>query len=354
MPSTSDKSAGQADHYAVLELPRNAEPHAVAAAYRRLARVYHPDVNTGPGAAERMRTINAAYAVLADPRLRAAYDARLHGGIESAGPVGTHPRTYSRTRLIGTLFVAVLAGFAALTCVLSSQVPLTTTAGGYVILPRATATALARGPISPASTASGASSASGALAATRGPIAIEPALGANVLLRRFPRPVLVPPAGVAPFAGLTLEASRISGTTCGEDGYMCVPRYVIDFGEWNPTGARLSAFGGRATFDSAAPRAAECAERTAACTVASVPGRPGATYVRDLSVRSGQPAVASVRACCAAPYWTLAWYDPASDTSYRLELAGAAATIDGTPDSVDSVEAANRLADIASTLVPLR
>lgn len=47
----------------------------VQAAYRALMRRYHPDANASAEAAERARSINAAYAVLGDPDRRAGYDA---------------------------------------------------------------------------------------------------------------------------------------------------------------------------------------------------------------------------------------------------------------------------------------
>lgn len=47
----------------------------IKAAYRGLARRYHPDLNrTDPGAEERLKKINAAYAVLSDPAKRPAYN----------------------------------------------------------------------------------------------------------------------------------------------------------------------------------------------------------------------------------------------------------------------------------------
>lgn len=52
--------------------------------FRRLAREFHPDVNSRPDAAERFRDIVAAYEVLSDPVARAAYDARPTGR-EGAG-----------------------------------------------------------------------------------------------------------------------------------------------------------------------------------------------------------------------------------------------------------------------------
>ena len=63
-----------ADYYRVLQIDPDAEPEVVAAAYRKLAAKYHPDVNASPEAAERMREINVAYDTLGDPYKRAEYD----------------------------------------------------------------------------------------------------------------------------------------------------------------------------------------------------------------------------------------------------------------------------------------
>src|SRR5215207_5921046 len=61
--------------YEVLQVSPNAEPEVIEAAYRRLARKYHPDVSSSPIAAERMRELAAAYEVLRNGSRRAAYDA---------------------------------------------------------------------------------------------------------------------------------------------------------------------------------------------------------------------------------------------------------------------------------------
>jgi curved DNA-binding protein CbpA len=63
------------DHYATLQVAPSAEPAVIAAAYRALARRYHPDVAGGEGEAM-MRRLNAAWEVLGDPERRAAYDRR--------------------------------------------------------------------------------------------------------------------------------------------------------------------------------------------------------------------------------------------------------------------------------------
>lgn len=52
------------DPYTILGVPPDADSPTVTKAYRRLARLYHPDVNTDPGAEECMRQINWAYATL--------------------------------------------------------------------------------------------------------------------------------------------------------------------------------------------------------------------------------------------------------------------------------------------------
>jgi curved DNA-binding protein CbpA len=63
------------DHYKILQVDPEAEDEVIAAAYRRLAAKYHPDV-AGPDGATRMVGINGAWAVLRDPVRRAEYDRR--------------------------------------------------------------------------------------------------------------------------------------------------------------------------------------------------------------------------------------------------------------------------------------
>lgn len=68
------------DPYAVLGVPRDATPLQVARAHRRLAKANHPDLNEGADeAAERMRRINEAWAILSNPVRRGEYD-RATGG----------------------------------------------------------------------------------------------------------------------------------------------------------------------------------------------------------------------------------------------------------------------------------
>ena len=66
------------DLYEILQVSSSAEQDVIEAAYRRLARRYHPDVNKSPGAHETMVRLNRAYETLSDPNSRADYDQSRH------------------------------------------------------------------------------------------------------------------------------------------------------------------------------------------------------------------------------------------------------------------------------------
>jgi len=58
--------------YRTLEVPNTATPDEIKAAYRKLAKLYHPDRN--PDSTEKFKSINSAYEILSDDAKRAAYD----------------------------------------------------------------------------------------------------------------------------------------------------------------------------------------------------------------------------------------------------------------------------------------
>ncbi|MDM8001152.1 MAG: molecular chaperone DnaJ [Dehalococcoidia bacterium] len=71
------------DYYEILGVGRDADAAAIKKAYRNMAMQYHPDRNPGNGeAAEKMKEVNEAYAVLCDPHKRSLYDAYGHAGLE--------------------------------------------------------------------------------------------------------------------------------------------------------------------------------------------------------------------------------------------------------------------------------
>jgi curved DNA-binding protein len=64
----------QTDYYEILGVTRSASPEEIKAAYRRLARRYHPDTSRDPGAEDRFKEITLAYQVLRDMDKRVRYD----------------------------------------------------------------------------------------------------------------------------------------------------------------------------------------------------------------------------------------------------------------------------------------
>jgi len=66
------------NHYDTLGLDRRCTTAQVRAAYRRLVKQHHPDLNhAAPGATKRAQTLNTAHATLSDPLRRADYDREL-------------------------------------------------------------------------------------------------------------------------------------------------------------------------------------------------------------------------------------------------------------------------------------
>jgi len=62
------------DHYAVLQVSKEASLDEIQRAYRALAMRYHPDRNHAPDAVARMAAVNEAYEVLRDRGRRREYD----------------------------------------------------------------------------------------------------------------------------------------------------------------------------------------------------------------------------------------------------------------------------------------
>lgn len=62
------------DFYKILGVSKKASEEEIKAAYRKLARKYHPDVNKSPGAEDKFKQISMAYEVLSNKDKRAEYD----------------------------------------------------------------------------------------------------------------------------------------------------------------------------------------------------------------------------------------------------------------------------------------
>jgi DnaJ-class molecular chaperone len=92
------------DYYGILGVPRTANEKDIKAAYRKLARKYHPDVNPGDKAGEeKFKQINEAHEILSDPDKRKKYDEfgdqwehaeQIRKAQEQAGGAGGGGRSY--------------------------------------------------------------------------------------------------------------------------------------------------------------------------------------------------------------------------------------------------------------------
>ena len=102
------------NYYETLGVDKKASEADIKSAYRKLAKMYHPDLHPNDeAAAAKFKEINEAYEVLSDQQKRAAYDyelehpgARSGGGFSGAGFGG-----FSGFGGFGDIFSDIFSGF---------------------------------------------------------------------------------------------------------------------------------------------------------------------------------------------------------------------------------------------------
>ncbi|HET6317983.1 MAG TPA: J domain-containing protein [Chloroflexota bacterium] len=335
------------DFYRLLQVAPQADTEAIHAAYRRLARVYHPDLNQTPEAAERMRAINAAYRVLSDPAKRAAYDAyRYLPGVQPAvatttyrrtappptPPVGYTPPTQLQRRVdrivivVGIILLLLIAFYTVNVIPFAER--------QFEAQRRALPT---RGP-------SGSASTEHPVAAT-----VPQRLRGDDRLRSFPGTVLVAPESLPPFSSLPI--AQVDGTGQG------IARYAVYYGDWSVGGATISGLIGRSAFDNSVPRMPNCAADDTYCTgpaPGQTAGADGLELFRAPDLVGDLPAVAIHRVCCNGTFWSVAWYEPKANVSYAVDLSRALALQFGSNAiTADNLSGARGVASLAKQLVRL-
>ena len=316
------------DLYRTLQVEPNADLETIHVAYRRLARLYHPDLNPRPGAAERMRAINTAYRVLSDPRQRAVYDARRFVQPAPARtavaarprpkPTQPAPSTEPPSQLQRHVDRAVAVIGVILLILIVTYV--------ILVIPRA---------------------ASGQTHTNAG--TVPDRLRQDTALRGFPGDVLVPPADLAPFKDLPLL--RLDATGQG------IARYAVYYGDLSTGVASVTGLVGRAAFDSAAPHLPDCAPEATYCAGLAVGqsagDSPGVEVFKSANLVADFPAFAIHRVCCNGVFWSLSWYEPGPNMSYTIDLSRNVAAQFGGNTADGDGNAARAVAALANRLVRL-
>jgi hypothetical protein len=119
------------DYYAILGLEKSVPLGDIKAAYRVLAKKYHPDVNKSAEAARQMQAVNEAYETLGDPIKRAEYDQiremgggsdqvasekHVHVGCKKCGKVDSTLRVSTFTTVWSFVFFSTYRGWSQILC----------------------------------------------------------------------------------------------------------------------------------------------------------------------------------------------------------------------------------------------
>ncbi len=82
----------QPDYYTILGLPESATTDEIKAAYRKLAKLFHPDKNPDSQTGEKFKQVKEAYEVLSHPQKKQRYDARRNYQKQLKPPVRPNKR----------------------------------------------------------------------------------------------------------------------------------------------------------------------------------------------------------------------------------------------------------------------
>ncbi|MDA3908259.1 MAG: molecular chaperone DnaJ [Sulfurimonas sp.] len=97
-------------YYEILEVSKNADKTTIKKAYRTMAKIYHPDKNSGDEEAEhKFKLCNEAYQCLSDDKQRSVYDRYGKEGLQGMG--GGGGRSSGGFDDLGSMFEEMFNGF---------------------------------------------------------------------------------------------------------------------------------------------------------------------------------------------------------------------------------------------------
>ncbi|WP_324170730.1 molecular chaperone DnaJ [Sulfurimonas sp.] len=97
-------------YYEILEVTQSADKATIKKAYRKMAKMYHPDKNQGDAEAEqKFKLCNEAYQCLSDEQQKSVYDRYGKEGLQGMG--GSSRRSSSGFDDLGSMFEEMFNGF---------------------------------------------------------------------------------------------------------------------------------------------------------------------------------------------------------------------------------------------------
>jgi molecular chaperone DnaJ len=96
------------DCYEILDINKDASDQDIKAAFRKLAKKYHPDVSKEPNSIEKFKEINEAYSILSDKEKREQYDRFGYDAFNGQPPSNFNPGDLND--ILGGLFGGLFKG----------------------------------------------------------------------------------------------------------------------------------------------------------------------------------------------------------------------------------------------------